>query len=364
MILYLMRLQDSFKKAKEEINMYFIHNVERNIPPHSLVGHLKKKTTFEYPVYMRNIFPCVMLLLAMVSCHKKQKDINQEEDLVVSDFIQAFRTIELPMQFKSEQLDTKESDSNYIKPSVVLKFIPSSIFQKELGKMKDVTFHRKGRYTAEETEEIYLFLTAQKREKRFVYILCFDKNEIFKTGMLLIEKSFSKDVSFEAIMDKRLTITLLKNSNILTGKAYYQKNVYVYNTEGLFTLILTESNEPLVESEVYNPIDTLPMSDPLSGNYLQDKKNFITVRDGGKPGKLYFFIHIEKKGNACKGSLRGDMTQTKPKVFQYNKADDHCILEFSFNKAGMQVKELEACGNHRSVRCSFDGRYFKKKPKK
>ena len=137
------------------------------------------------------------------------------------------------------------------------------------------------------------------------------------------------------------------------------RSAYVYNTEGLFTLILTESNEPVEEKTVYNPIDTLSRKDPLSGDYKQDKKNFVSVRDGGKPGKLLFFINIEKTGNGCDGSLRGDMVQVKPRVYQYNKADDHCILEFNFNGKTVQVRELEACGNHRGIRCSFDGRFKK-----
>ncbi|MEY3921679.1 MAG: hypothetical protein RL634_1440 [Bacteroidota bacterium] len=325
--------------------------------------YLRKKTTFDQPFNMKKIIAFLLLLTAMISCNKKAKDINQDEGVVVSDFIQSFNVVELPVQFKAEYFDKKESDSSYIKPAVVSKFIPDSIFKNELGKLKDVKFYRKGRFTAEETEEIYLFLTAQKKEKRFAYILCFDKNEIFKTGMLLSEKSMNPTITYEGTLDKRLTIAKLKNSNIGTGKAYYNKSVYVYNTEGVFTLILTESNEPVVETEVYNPIDTLPMTGPLSGNYVQDKKNFISVRDGGKPGKLLFFINVDKYGKSCTGSLRGDMSQVKPKVFQYNKADDHCVLEFTFSSSGLKVKELEACGNHRSVRCSFDGSFSKQKKK-
>jgi DUF971 family protein len=35
-------------------------------------------------------------------------------------------------------------------------------------------------------------------------------------------------------------------------------------------------------------------------------------------------------------------------------------LEFTFSgKNNIQVRELEACGNHRGVRCSFDGKFRK-----
>lgn len=312
---------------------------------------------------MKKIFVFLIIYVTLFSCSKKEKDINTDEDLVTTDFIQAFSEINLPIQFKEDYFDKKESDSNFIKSSVVSKFIPDSIFKNDLGKIKEVKFFRKGRFTAEETGETYLFLVAQKKEKKLAYVLCFDKEEIFKTGMVLSERSQTPSITYEGTLDRRLTITKIKNSNIGSGKAYYNKSVFVYNTEGVFTLIMTESNEPVVEKEVYNPIDTLGIKETYSGDYVQDKKNFVSIRDGGKPGKLLFFINIDKYNKSCTGNLRGDISQVKSKVYHYNKADDHCVLEFTFSNNGLQIKELEACGNHRSVRCSFYGRFTKQRKK-
>ena len=301
----------------------------------------------------------VILLSFLLSCSSTPKDINADESIETTDFINAFPEKELPIQFREKDLKQKESDSFYIKSSVVSKFIPDSIFKSDFGKTKEVRFYRKGRYKAEETEETYLFLTAEKKAKKSVYILCFDKDNIFRAAMPLVEKSNDERITLEGTLDKKLTVIKMRNRTTGDGQAFYNKSAYVYNTEGLFTLILTESNEPVQERTIYNPIDTLPKKDPLSGDYKIDKRNFVSVRDGGKSGKLLFFINIEKSGNSCEGSLRGDMTQVRPKVFQYNKADDHCILEFSLSGRSLQVKELEACGNHRGVRCSFDGRFRK-----
>ena len=301
------------------------------------------------------------MLISMIllhACSSGPKDINKDEDIETADFISAFPEKPLPIQFQQKDLQQKESDSFFVKSNVVLKFIPDSIF-KGLGKMRDIRFYRKARYKAEETEETYLFLTADRKGKKSVYILCFDKENVFRAAMPLVEKSDDARVSLEGMLDKKLTVIRQRNRSTADGQSFYNKSAYVYNTEGLFTLILTESNEPVEEKNVYNPIDTLAKKDPLSGDYKIDKKNFVSIRDGGKAGKLLFFINIEKSGNGCDGSLRGDMTQVKPKVFQYNKADDHCILEFSFTGRTLQVKELEACGNHRGVRCSFDGKFRK-----
>lgn len=299
----------------------------------------------------------ILGLLFLVSCGTKEKDINVEEDIDTGDFIAAFSERPLPVLFTQQGLEQKEKDSFYIKPSVISRFVPDSIFKKKLGSIKQAKFYRKGRYKAEDTKETYLFLVAEKQEKKQVYVLCFDNEEQYSAGMMLVEKTNDPSLGMEGSMDKRLTI--IRNSSRVTkdGKSFYNKSAYVYNTEGLFTLILTESNEPVEEKEVFNPIDTLPRKNPLSRNYVQDKRNFVSVRDGGKKGKLFFFIHIEKQDGNCTGRLRGDMTEVKPRVYHYNNADDHCIIEFNFSGKSLMVKELEACGNHRGVKCSFNGRY-------
>lgn len=305
-------------------------------------------------------FPVVFLFIFItVSCGKKVKDINSDEPLESKDFVEAFAEKTLPVQFNQKDLKQKENDSFFVKSKTIAQFIPDSIFSNYFGKTKDVKFYRKGRYKAE-TEETYLFLTAEKKEKKATYILCFDKNLVFSAGMELTHKITEPGVTLDGGMDRKLTVIKTRNTPSANGAFFYNKSAYVYNTEGMFTLILTESNEPVKEAEVYNPIDTFATKDPLSGTYAQDKMNFVSVRDGGKPGKLLFFLNVSKRNGSCDGSLRGDMVQVKPNVFQYNKADDHCIIEFTFNKRQVQVKELEACGNHRGVRCSFDGKFSKK----
>jgi hypothetical protein len=307
---------------------------------------------------MRLGFTIIFSSLIFFSCGKKAKDINGEEPIEVSDLIMAFPARKLPIMFNETNLNKKEPDSFLIKKNTLLKFIPDSLFKEAFGNTNNIQFYRKGAYKAD-SEETYLFLTAVRKEKKVAYIVCFDKDLVYKAGMKLIDNQVIPGVSTEAGMDKKLTVIKQRNKQSKDGKLIYNKSAYVYNTEGLFTLILTESNEPLEEASIYNPIDSFPSKGPLSGNYTIDKKNFISIRDDIKPNKLLFFISISKKNGGCEGSLRGDMTKVKPNVFQYNKADDHCIIEFTFTKKNLQVKELEACGNHRGIRCSFDGQFRK-----
>ena len=311
---------------------------------------------------MRLLIPTLFTFLLISSCGKKIKDINSDEPIDTVDFIESFVDVELPINFNIVNIGKKESDSFFIKSKRVLEFIPDSLFKKSFGKATDIKFYRKGKFKVE-SEETYLFLVAEKKEKKVAYILCFDKNQNYAAGMELAQKSDDPAVIFEGGIDKKLTVIKIRNKKSADGKIIYNKSAYVYNTEGMFTLILTESNETVEESIVYNPIDTLPSKNSFSGNYVMDKNNFVSIRDGGKPNKLKVFIKLSKHTGNCVGTLRGDIIQVKPKVFQYNKSDDHCIIEFNFKNNSIKVKELEACGNHRGIRCTFDGNYMKE-PKK
>jgi hypothetical protein len=305
---------------------------------------------------------CIWIFISLLffACGQKEKDINSSEDLETSDFIASFPEKELPIQFNSKDLNKKESDSFFLKTTVVTKFIPDSIFKSDFKQIKNIKFFRKARYKAEETNETYLFLTAEEKNNKKVYLVCYNEKNEFAAALKLIEKTNEPGVTMEGGIDKRLTIIKTKHKETSDKKSYYEKSAFVYNTEGIFTLILTESNVPIEQGNVYNPIDTLSKKDPLSGDYKIDDNNFVSIRDGAKTGKLQFFIHIEKTGGKCSGKLRGDLVQIKQKVFHYSKADDHCVMEFSFSGKKLQVRELEACGNHRGVRCSFDGKYNKK----
>jgi hypothetical protein len=70
---------------------------------------------------------------------------------------------------------------------------------------------------------------------------------------------------------------------------------------------------------------------------------------------------MEKNEGDCIGELKGELDLIKPNLAQYRKADDHCVLEFSFTNNSVTVRELEACGNHRGIKCVFDGSFPRKK---
>jgi hypothetical protein len=64
-----------------------------------------------------------------------------------------------------------------------------SIFNPDFKQLKKVKFYRKGRYKSEETNETYLFLTAEERNSKKVYLVCFNEKNEFATAMKLVEKT-------------------------------------------------------------------------------------------------------------------------------------------------------------------------------
>ena len=128
---------------------------------------------------MRLLLAAMCIFLLLSSCGKKIKDINSDEPIEKADFIESFLDLELPINFNAVNIGKKESDSFYIKSKRVLQFIPDSLFKKSFGKTTDITFYRKGKYKVE-SEETYLFLVAEKKEKKVAYILCFDKNQNYR----------------------------------------------------------------------------------------------------------------------------------------------------------------------------------------
>jgi hypothetical protein len=309
---------------------------------------------------------CLLLMIAfsLFACKSKKASLSGDEPVEVEDFIESFQVLKLPYLITDTALRRKSVDSFLISKKIVQQFIPDSIYIQDFGKGTNPKFYALGSVSVKEGET-YLFVKAATPGKAVAYILCYDKENVFKAGMTIVPGTSDRALINEGGIDRRYSIIRNRTRKKTDGQLIYNKSVYVYNSAGVFTLILTESNETVEVKDIYNPIDTLPAKYALSGNYVKDKKNFITIRDGKKPGQLLFFVHMEKENGDCTGELKGELDLVKPNMAHYRKADDHCSLEFSFTKTAVTMGELEACGNHRGIKCVFDGTYPKKKePKK
>ena len=294
------------------------------------------------------------------ACKSKKVSLAGNEPVDVHEFIEYFQPIKLPVQFSDTVLTRKGSDSVEIGHAIFAQFVPDSILVRSFGKSIKPKLFPVGK-AGTKSEETYIFVKAISPAKKILYVLCFDKSEKFVAAKVLIALDGESRMTWLATMDSKYTITILRQRKT-EGQVFYKKEAYVFNSAGVFTLILTESNEPKSGSaQVYNPIDTLPRKHKFSGDYAQDKRNFVSVRDWKDGSKMQFFVHFEKDQGTCKGELKGEAKFVGTNIARYKTNGDGCVMEFAFSASEVRIKELEGCGNHRDIKCFFEGSFEKRK---
>lgn len=308
---------------------------------------------------MQKFITICVAVVVLLACKSKKKDLSGEDPVDIHDFIGFFQELPLPYTIADTQINRKLPDSLLISPKILSQFVPDSVYSGDYGKNTHPKFYALGK-VEEEDKETYLLIKAATLAKQMAYILCFDKDKNFRAAMPLVNNNPGRRRSLKGSIDKRFIITTSQAYKGTDGQHYYKLNAYVYNSAGLFTLIKIESNEPVIPREVYNPIDTFPRKHKLSGDYVQDKKNFVSIRDGKDAKRILFFVHFERK-NDCSGELKGEAVLVKPNVAQYRQTGDACVLQLVFAGNKVSVSEEQGCGNYRGIKCVFEGTYVKKK---
>ncbi len=305
------------------------------------------------------LFWCLSVLLWGVGCgEKKTVSRSGDEPVQLADFMEFFPAVQLPYTIADSTLRKKSSDSSRIAYSIFAGFVPDTVLQKNFGKAEPGIYPL-GR-VVEDGGPTYLFMKAEQGTKRIAYVMCFDREGKYLNTLPLVNTT-NKDEWAYGSLDKKFQITTYRQKKPSPGGASFKRNVYIFNNSSAdFALILTEPNEEIMQV-VINPIDTLTQKNKYTGDYLLNKKNFISFRDGKNPSELQFFIHFEKNGGKCVGELKGVARMNSPKTAYYREPGNPCELEFSFTNTSVSLKEKEGCGSYRDITCFFEGVYPKKK---
>jgi hypothetical protein len=301
-------------------------------------------------------------ILFLFACKDKKKSLQDGEIVTAADFIDFFPEKTLPFQVADSALDNKPNDSLLIGTKTAEQFIPDSIFANDFGKTANPKLYALGK-AVEKKKEKYLFIAAIAGSKRVAYLACFNNEDKFLRAMPLVRVGFEKYSSAYGMLDPKLQITTYRENKKSGEEVQYKRNVYFYDRSAdNFTLIVTEPNEDIIQ-DVINPIDTFTTKHKFAGDYALNARNFISFRDSKDPSEVNFFVHFEKDGGACNGELKGVARVVSPTVVQYNKGDNPCVLEFTFNSSGSKVtmKEKGGCGTFRDIKCFFEGSFPKKK---
>lgn len=308
---------------------------------------------------MKQISLFLLCIILFWGCKEKKTSLSDDDSVAVPEFIDFFPERELPILIADTLLTKRQNDSLLIGYKIFTQFVPDSVLTNDFGKSTQVKLYPLGRST-EKNKETYLVVKAVSDNKRAAYLICFDKNNRYLNAITLVRTGFKKWSSAYGELDKKFQVTTYREQK-KGDEISYKRNVYMYNSaDTTFTLILTEPNEDIIEG-IINPIDTLPATSNLAGDYVQNENNFITFRDGKNAAELLLFIHFEKDKGECVGELRGTAKVIDEKTVQFSDMGNPCKLEFTFTKTGVVMKELEGCGSYRDFKCFFEGTFPKKK---
>lgn len=303
-----------------------------------------------------------IVLFCLAGCKDKKKQLSEADPVEYADFLEFFPEIKLPFQYADTSLMARSPDSLKIGAKVVSRFVPDSILLANFGKGAKPQFFPLGSSIVKDGET-YLMMKVVTTGKRMLLIAVFNE-EKFVTAMPAITVAGPLKANDRSVLniDSRYTITTLRQKTGGEGQLRYNKRVYVYNSAGVFTLILTESNDQdEADAVILNPIDTLGTLHKWSGDYLQDKRNFVSFRDGRKAATLQFFVHFEKDGGTCNGELKGEAVLGAGNTARYTEGNGPCAIDFVFSGNTVRMKEMEGCGSYRDIKCFFEGSYTRKK---
>jgi hypothetical protein len=310
---------------------------------------------------MKKFLLLIAVPAVVFSCKSKKVSLAvNDEQVNISDFLEAFPTLGLPYEATDTILRRKEQETAVIDDALFERFVPDSILSRLFGKDGHVRLYAVGKIGVPGAET-YVFVKGVAKDRRAMDMLVFDKKNHFAASRPVLYSDNEPGVTGKVDMDNKYTLTLLHQRKAPEGQLYYHRDAYVFAEGTGFSLILTETNEskPRVPT-IYNPIDTLPHKHRYSGDYAQDKRNLVCVRDGRDPSRFLFFVHFEKDDGTCKGELKGEAKFVSPGVARYRSYSDPCAIEFTFIPEGVSLKETGGCGVHRDIRCFFEG-YFERR---
>lgn len=307
------------------------------------------------------LFVCIFTLT--IACKQKKANLSGDIPVKVNDFVAAFPVAALPYTIADTAL-LQTSDTTHISHKIFNQFIPDSVLQPAIDTDESFEILPVVRVEKPKDKEYYLLANIKQKKKVFLVVLVFSKKNKFLAARILFDNQQNEGYQYSLTVNKEPTFIVSQEKiNPETKLLQFTRVGWIYaTTTSTFMVVVNDSNEDVAKlSVVLNPIDTLPQKNKLSGDYLEDGKNFISLRDGKDANTYLFFIHFEKKGGTCIGELKGDMKLKDATNAVYSVSGDPCIIDFVFKNNEITLKEQGSCGNRRGIECFFNDTFIKKK---
>jgi hypothetical protein len=306
---------------------------------------------------------CIILMISLIGCGKKKTSLHGDEIITGKDFIEAFTVLQLPFTIADTNIVKAAADTSTISLHVFNQFVPDTTLSKLIPSIKKSTITPIGKINKQ--KEIYLLANFTHNKKTTLCVFVFNEKNKFLTAKQLLSNSNDDEYLHLLSVNKEPTFLISREKTDENKQLRFSRTGWVYNnSSNNFIVVINDGNEDPKKTQVIDPIDTLPRKNKLSGNYVKDSKNFISVRDGRDANTYHFFIHFEKKDGNCTGELKGTLRLKDATHGVYTEGGDPCSVDFSFEENTIVVKEKGSCGNRRGMDCLFDDTYIKKKETK
>ncbi|WP_147313869.1 hypothetical protein [Deminuibacter soli] len=306
----------------------------------------------------------LFLLISFSACKGKKTAVSGDAPVKTNDFLAAFPTLTLPFQAADTNVQ-KLADTTVISHKVMSQFVPDSVVTLFAGKDTKTKIHPIGKID-KGSGELYLLANFSQGKKTKLVAFVLDKKDKYITALPLLSNSNDDGHRHYVNINREPTFTIGREKISAENQLLYTRNGYAFNSSAAaFIAITNETNEDAHKNtDIINPIDTLPRKNKYSGEYAENKKNFISIRDGRNASTYQFFLHFEKNDGQCTGELKGELVMRDDRKAIFHENGDPCVIDFTFSSSDIIIKEQGSCGNHRGMRCQFNDTYRKKKEKK
>ena len=313
----------------------------------------------KFSVFM-NKWVTLLLVIGLYSCKDKKVNLAGDAPVKVKDFISAFKELPLPYYVGDTNI-AKVGDTILISDAIFRQFIPDSALALWVNTSKEYTIHPLGRI--QKTSETYLLSVVTQNKKIQLIAFVLNSKNNYVASKSIFDNVTNDGYMHSLSINKEPTFVISKEKIANdTKQLVFTRVGWIYGSDNAFMVVINDTNEdPKKLNQIINPIDTLSKKNKLSGDYFQDKKNYMSIRDGKNANTYLFFIHFEKKNSTCIGELKGDFKIKNATTAVYNQGGDPCVIDFNFNDSNVTLKEKGSCGNRRGMECFFDDTFTKKR---
>lgn len=310
---------------------------------------------------MRFTYLYFFFIVFFAACKDDKVDLLGNSPIKANEFIKVFPVIQTPFSIADTSINSI-GDTTRIGKKVLQQFIPDSILTTQIKFLDKSTIHPIGKI--EKEAETYLLFKHKYNKQQSVFTIVYNNKNEFLAYKPLLNNNNNDGYLHSVVINREPTFSVNKDKmDRSTQTLKYTRVGWAFTASaGTFINVVNETNEDEKRNNtIINPIDTLPKKYKYSGNYVQDEKNFIAVRDGNKPDTYLFFIHFEKSNGSCIGELKGKLKMKNETEGIFTESNEPCIIDFKFSKTEITLKEQGSCGNYRGIKCFFNDSFTKKK---